>query len=349
MILVIINGCTLALSSGFIAESDHSYLNDYEHTWIISDPGVSQIQLHFDDLDLAKDDGLFPFSFDKLIILDKDDNELKTYGSYFGVHLKNFSTDWYTGDTLKIKLVTDHSGTAYGFSIDRRDNRTDISIYNNSLPESYHYYANNYQYTWSPITESGAQKIRIHFNELSLKKDDGLLPFSYDKLIILDKYGNELATYGSYFGVHNKNFCTDWYPVDTLILRFVTDNSGTDYGFNIERIDTRVDNITIIGPEVTGSNGVQDKSRENFSFDTPMTPGVTGSNGVKDISRVNSSFNTFPSTINYIFFPIFGDLNFRVFEVHFFEITKSIMENPITILGLAIISVIILYIKNKFS
>lgn len=56
--------------------------------------------------------------YDKVILLDKNNHNLKTYGDYDGVNYQNFWTEWYTGDTLKVKLVTDGSRTDYGFKVD---------------------------------------------------------------------------------------------------------------------------------------------------------------------------------------------------------------------------------------
>lgn len=40
-----------------------------------------------------------------------------------GFNSQDFWTEWYTGDTLKVKLVTDSSGTANGFIIDKTETR----------------------------------------------------------------------------------------------------------------------------------------------------------------------------------------------------------------------------------
>ena len=123
-LLILINGCIPALSSESLAESDHPYANNFEYTWTISEPGADQICLHFEYLKLA---GLYSDAkgsdIDKLILLDKNDNVLKTYKDFNGFNKQNFCTEWYAGDTLKVKLVTDSSGTANGFKIDRVDIR----------------------------------------------------------------------------------------------------------------------------------------------------------------------------------------------------------------------------------
>ncbi len=112
--------------SNSLAESDHPYANNYNNIWTISETGAAQIRLHFEYLKLAETSGFNSQVYDKLILYDKYDNVLKIYGrSYGGVNLQDFWTEWYTGDTLKVKLVTDSSGTANGFIIDKAETRMD--------------------------------------------------------------------------------------------------------------------------------------------------------------------------------------------------------------------------------
>ncbi|WP_200896427.1 CUB domain-containing protein [Methanosarcina mazei] len=112
-----------------VAESDHPYANNYENTWTISEPGADQIRLHFKYLKLGVPEKYSFDVYDKLILYDKYDNVLKTYGMAGGagiskgVNLQDFYTEWYTGDTIKVKLVTDSSGTANGFVIDKTEIR----------------------------------------------------------------------------------------------------------------------------------------------------------------------------------------------------------------------------------
>ncbi|KKH45797.1 hypothetical protein [Methanosarcina sp. 1.H.A.2.2] len=221
-LLIIINGCTSASSSECLAESDHPYANNFVDTWPdISESGANQIRVHFENIDLA--------SYDKLILYDKYDNKLVTYN--YGNTGKDFWTEWYTGDTLKVKLVTDNSYTAYGFKIDKIEFRSDVSTSNNSLPESYHPYANNFEYTWPDISKPGATQIRLHFENLDLA--------SYDKLILYDKYDDKLVSYN--YGNTGKDFWTEWYTGDTLKVKLVTDNSKTGYGLKIDEVEGRSD------------------------------------------------------------------------------------------------------------
>ncbi|MFY9201399.1 MAG: hypothetical protein WAO81_11080 [Methanosarcina flavescens] len=107
-----------AASSESLAESKHPYSNNFEYTWSnISEPGATEIRLHFSDLDIGR--------YDKLTILDKYGNDLVTYS---GITKADFWTEWYVGDTLKVKLITGNSGTAYGFKIDKGEIKNDKNI-----------------------------------------------------------------------------------------------------------------------------------------------------------------------------------------------------------------------------
>ncbi|MCG2718790.1 MAG: hypothetical protein L6408_08160 [Nanoarchaeota archaeon] len=97
-------------------ESPHPYANNYRNTWIISEPGVSQMRLHFKKVELGYSD--------YLRILDKNDQELV---SWRYISEENWNrrteeqkwTEWFTTDILKVELYTDSQGTAYGFIADK--------------------------------------------------------------------------------------------------------------------------------------------------------------------------------------------------------------------------------------
>jgi hypothetical protein len=127
-LFALVLACMPAASSESLAESKHPYANNSEYKWPnISEPGATKVRLHFEYLKLGEP-GKFSSNFqvyDKLILYDKYDNVLKTYRDSFGVNYQDFWTEWYTGDTLKVKLVTDSSGTANGLIIDKTETRMD--------------------------------------------------------------------------------------------------------------------------------------------------------------------------------------------------------------------------------
>ena len=105
-----------APTSSYLAESYHPYANNYENIWTISEPGVAEMRIHFTKIELLEDD--------YVRILDIDKNELATYGySWAPLSEADMWTEWFTGDTLKIKLETDGSGTAFGFIVDKKEAR----------------------------------------------------------------------------------------------------------------------------------------------------------------------------------------------------------------------------------
>jgi hypothetical protein len=285
-----------------VAESDHPYANNYENTWTISEPGADQIRLHFKYLKLGVPEKYSFDVYDKLILYDKYDNVLKTYGMAGGagiskgVNLQDFYTEWYTGDTIKVKLVTDSSGTANGFVIDKTeirmketngpddsddakdvnpenkhegktsdDTETDESLDDsNPVAESDHPYANNYENTWT-ISEPGADQIRLHFKYLKLGVPEKYSFDVYDKLILYDKYDNVLKTYGMAGGagiskgVNLQDFYTEWYTGDTIKVKLVTDSSGTANGFVIDKTEIRMKETN--GPD--DSDDAKDVNPEN--------------------------------------------------------------------------------------
>jgi hypothetical protein len=269
-LLIIIIGSTTASSSEPLPESDHPYANSFEKTWTINKPGVDQIRLHFENIELNSNDFLY--------VLDKYDNVLETHSLSWDLSSqsnadRNFWTDWYTGDTLKVRLVTDDSITGYGFKIDDIDTRSSVNRSSDSLPESDHPYANNYKNTWT-IEKPGADQIRLHFENIEI---------SNDYLYILDKYDNVLETY-SWRPTAQRDLWTDWYTGDTLKVNFATDSSGTDYGFKIDNLETRLNKTRSPSENTDNSKPTEaieiqsnDKNEGGTSSDTKQTSSFRGS------------------------------------------------------------------------
>gem|GEM_PF-2987612 len=205
-------------------ESEHPYANNYTYTWEISEPGASQMRLHFDKLRLA--------GGDTLSIYDELGRELVDYGyASLNYDATDFWTQWQTTDTLRVKLSTGNSGTSYGFLIDQTERRDEKVPPTEHFAESYHPYANNYVYTWE-ISEPGANQMRLHFDKLNLGGGDSLS--------IYDELGRELVDYGyASLNYDATDFWTEWQTIDTLRVKLSTGNSGTSYGFLIDRAERR--------------------------------------------------------------------------------------------------------------
>ena len=203
-------------------ESEHPYANNYTYTWEISEPGAHQMRIHFDKLSLK--------SYDSLTVYDELGRQLVRYGSHNSYDYADFWTAWQTADTLRVTLSTDDSGTSYGFFIDKVECRDEKFPPTKHLAESYHPYANNYVHTWE-ISKPGANQIRLHFDKLSLE--------SYDSLTVYDELGRQLVRYGSHNSYDDTDFWTEWQTTDTLLVTLSTGNSGTSYGFLIDKVECR--------------------------------------------------------------------------------------------------------------
>ena len=111
-----INGNTVPYS----LDSPHPYDNDYNNTWTITQPGFSNIAVHFSEISVEN-------YYDYVYIMDVNDNIIQSFSGYY--------TDVWSvsvpGDTIKIRFVTDYSVTGWGFAIDNVLNGTaDFSLNN---------------------------------------------------------------------------------------------------------------------------------------------------------------------------------------------------------------------------
>ncbi|WP_235283003.1 beta-propeller fold lactonase family protein [Methanosarcina sp. 1.H.T.1A.1] len=204
-------------STNILVESYHPYANNFNYIWPeISQPEATQMRLHFTKLELDFDD--------KLTFFDKDGNKLVTFKDY---NKEDFWTEWYTGNTIKLKLETNGYDTAYGFKIDQVETRNDMAP-SGELPESYHPYANNFNYIWPEISQPEATQMRLHFTKLELDFDD--------KLTFFDKGGNKLVTFKDY---NKEDFWTEWYTGNTIKLKLETNGYDAAYGFKIDQVETR--------------------------------------------------------------------------------------------------------------
>ena len=210
--------------SSYLAESYHPYANNYEHTWTISEPGVSEIRIHFSKIEIDP----VHRTFDYLYVLDEDNHTLTSWRS---VAEEDIWTQWYTGDTLKVKLYTDSGTTAFGFIVDQVETRAVAVPPSSYLAESYHPYANNYEHTWT-ISEPGVSEIRIHFSKIEIDP----VHRTFDYLYVLDEDNHTLTSWRS---VAEEDIWTQWYTGDTLKVKLYTDSGTTAFGFIVDQVETR--------------------------------------------------------------------------------------------------------------
>ncbi len=103
---------------GSNVESNHNYANNFDQTWTITKPGYDNIAVHFTNISLETP-GFFDTT-DRVYLYDSDNN---TVAVYKGVTSDIWSPH-VSGDTIKVRLVTDGSVVDYGFQIDQVINGT---------------------------------------------------------------------------------------------------------------------------------------------------------------------------------------------------------------------------------
>jgi hypothetical protein len=101
-------GALETVTEAMSIESPHPYPDNYDETWVITKPGAKQVEVHFSNLRTYN-------WYDKVYIYDGDDNQITYYYGWYG----SFWTPWVNGDTIKVRLTSDHDSLVdYGFSID---------------------------------------------------------------------------------------------------------------------------------------------------------------------------------------------------------------------------------------
>jgi hypothetical protein len=94
----------VTFSNPYIIESAHPYTNNFSYTWSQTISGAKSIAVLFDQNTITE------IGYDYIYIYDKDNY----IGSYSGTTLSN-KEFIVSGDTIRIKLYTDYSGTNWGF------------------------------------------------------------------------------------------------------------------------------------------------------------------------------------------------------------------------------------------
>ena len=89
-------------------ESTHNYENNCSDFWVYTKTGASALNITFNSKTALEED------FDYLYVFDKENKQV---GKYTGTQLAG-KTITVSGDTVKIQLVSDDAGNAWGFKID---------------------------------------------------------------------------------------------------------------------------------------------------------------------------------------------------------------------------------------
>ena len=88
-------------------ESPHNYANDCSDFWIYTDKNAENLEVTFDSRTNVEE------SFDYIYIYDSQNNEI---GKYTGTELAGKTVEL-SGNTVKIKLVSDNAGEEWGFKV----------------------------------------------------------------------------------------------------------------------------------------------------------------------------------------------------------------------------------------
>lgn len=99
--------------------------------------------------------------------------------------------------------------------------------------ESPHNYPNNYDNTWS-ISHPGADYMRVHFVRFDSEN-------YYDYALVGDSDVAAGYYYEEFTGDYDGDFWSAYIPVSNYYIRFVSDSSGTDYGFKIDKYEVLKD------------------------------------------------------------------------------------------------------------
>jgi len=198
-----------------LAQSHHPYTNDYDNSWTITSSGARRMRIHF--LRLETESG-----YDFVILHDASGVEVAVYdGNY-----NDIWSPWVTGDTIRVRLVTDSSITNYGFLVDDQELAyTDVEANATVVAESEHPYRNNTDQTWE-VTSLGATRVRVHF--LRLETESG-----FDYVSVYSEKGVLVAEYdGSHYAVW-----TPWVDGESLTIGLLTDGSIVGYGFVVDDLE----------------------------------------------------------------------------------------------------------------
>ena len=118
---------SMPTSEPFVRQSPHPYPNDFERSYLVRKPGATRLRVHVARLDSLPGDTLEYF---RAFQDERESIDERLSGNY----PNGFWTHWVNADRFNFDFLTDSSGTAFGFSIDRIEyfgvnrNPTQISI-----------------------------------------------------------------------------------------------------------------------------------------------------------------------------------------------------------------------------
>lgn len=205
-------------------ESAHPYGPSTVKKWKLKAPScTSHFRVHFEYIDLEE-------GYDFVRLTDAAGAKLKSYTGFF--------TGWspeFTGAEGTLELISDESTQGPGFKIDAIEygwTGDDQVVWSNtpltgtSAVATAHPYGNSETKKWTIQGPVGATKMRVHFKGFKTEA-------RYDIVAVHAADMTQVATYSGALG----DFVSAEVPGDSIIIRFVSDPSITDYGFEIDSYD----------------------------------------------------------------------------------------------------------------
>ena len=205
----------ISLSNIPIVESDHPYANSEDEVWVIeNNSGLNASRIHFSRLNL--EDGV-----DKIELFDEDDTLIQVISSSApdGVW-----SEIVPGSLVKIRLTTDGADVEWGFAIDQMEPTAYATIAYSSHP----YAANAQEYTTLINDAPNPSGSRVHFSRIELEHQ-------VDYLVIMDADNN---AYQWITGKYPEGFTSKSVPGPVIKILLLSDRSGQDWGYNIERVES---------------------------------------------------------------------------------------------------------------
>ena len=219
-----------------VAYSPHPYANGWNDTktLINSTPTQTATRVHFDRIELEP-------GVDYIIIRDINNVPYQWItGSYAG----GFTSKAVPGPAIRVQLVSDGSGRAWGYNVDAvlgssGADTADTPPSRSTLVESDHNYASNTDRTWIVTNpDPNAVSSKIHFSRIEIENNynngDGM-----DTLYILDASDTIIQTLRGKYA----DFWSDYIPGRVVKIRLVSNNDGDNWwGFRADAIVNSVSN-----------------------------------------------------------------------------------------------------------
>lgn len=203
-----------------LPESAHPYANNFDSSWSYTLAGnPSAIDVRFDPRTLMHQGNDF------LHVMGGDGTPIA--GSPFTGSVLGGRTIRIQGSTVRLRLTTSPSGTAWGFRLASVDAATGVSP-PQTLPESSHPYENSYYGAWWYAVAGNPTAVDVTFSANTFVEDD------YDYIYITDLNANDVS--GSPFTGNSLAGRTIRVPGAGVRVELETDDSVVEYGFKVTAV-----------------------------------------------------------------------------------------------------------------